>query len=357
MANNKIDTSTYTDEYSQTLIKGVREICRNNTVDPIQLNENYELLLPAMLCGNNTNILIVGPPQTGKSTAICKAAEALGDPEPIPVCIFSCDEGIQYSNVFGGMVPNPNRGVDGDEREYVWKDGPLTTALKYGGIFDAEEFLQLPPEKTSMFMKVLDEGYVQLKNGEIIFKHPNFRFIATGNPTCRGNKAQNEALLRRFQVVIGIPGLNKSSFLISGKSKNPNLADSFFNASFDLAEAVMSEGKRLGKPNVSCGITQLNTLVSLVINDPKKNTLDRFKRKVRNTFINVLEGSQIPPNVVDAFANDLITLGIIKTMHDSFENSFKTAVAGAQPQQTPPPAQNAEESGKSLLDQLRRIRI
>lgn len=351
-----IDTTIYAnDEYAQTLIKGVRDIANKNSIDPTAFDENYEDLIPAILSGNN--ILIEGAPQTGKSTAICQAAVAMGDPDPVPVAIFSCDEGVRYPSVFGELVPNPNKGIDGDEREFVWQDGPLTKMMRIGGWFDAEELLQLPPEKTSMFMKVLDGAFIILKNGEIVFKHPNFRFIATGNPLCRGNKPQNQALMRRFPVKIGIKSISKRGFLMLGKSQNPQLADEFFNACYDLSVAVVAEGERLGKPDISCGITQLNALVGLIANDPKKNTLDRFKRKVRNTFINELEGAQVRPNMVDAFANDLITLGHIKKMYDSFENSLKTAVAGAQPQQTPPPAQNAEESGKSLLDQLRRIKI
>lgn len=356
-----IDTTIYAnDEYAQTLIKGVRDIANKNSIDPTAFDANYEDLIPAILSGDN--ILIEGAPQTGKSTAICKAAVTLGNPDPVPVVIFSCDEGIQYTSVFGGLVPNPNKGIDGDEREFVWQDGPLTKMMRIGGWFDAEELLQLPPEKTSMFMKVLDEAFIVLKNGEIVFKHPNFRFIATGNPLCRGNKAQNQALMRRFPVTIGIKPISKQGFLMLGKSKNPRLIDGFFNAGYDLSVAVIKEGERLGKPNISCGITQLNSLVNIIENDPNKLTMETFKRKVRNTLVNELEKAQIPQEMVDVFADNAITAGIVTQMFNTFTKSPKVAGSpkvasqtGAQQEEQPQPAQ--QSSGQALFDQLNRIKI
>jgi len=317
-------------------------------VDPIMFDENYKDLEPALHSGQP--IIISGPPQNGKSTAVQLLSAKLG----VPCIPFSCDDGIQKSNVFGCVTIGPN----GDT---VWEDGPLLKAYRNGYWFDAEEVLQLPPEKTSMFMKITDGSkiYVGYK-GEIIHRHPNFRFIATGNPNCRGNKKGNQAFSRRLCFAIDIAELSSKGFLLLGKSKRPWVKDTFFNAAYSLSQAVIAEAERLGKPNESCGITQLCGLFDLIENDPARLDIDTFVRKVRNTFINVLIKAQVTQQERDLFQNTPATMAIISRMYNEYTTSPKP-VAG-KPAPTPatskgPASAAGPAAGNSLLNKLRGMKI
>lgn len=346
-----LDNTIYAnDAYAQALLQDARDAAAENVVDPVTFDENYKDLEPAIYSGKP--IIISGPPQNGKSTAVQLLSAKLG----IPCIPFSCDDGIQKSNVFGCVTIGPN----GDT---VWEDGPLLKAYRNGYWFDAEEVLQLPPEKTSMFMKITDGSkiYVGYK-GEIIHRHPNFRFIATGNPNCRGNKKGNQAFSRRLCFTIDVADLSAKGFLLLGKSKRSWVNTGFFNAAYSLSQAIVAEAARLGKPNESCGITQLCGLFDLIENDPTKLTLDVFTRKVRNTFINVLIKAQVTPQERDLFQNTPATAAIINKMYNEYINSPKpvtpspSATAAAQPSTTAPqPAQPA--SGNALLNKLRGIKI
>ena len=359
------------DAYAQALLKGAQDIAKSNTVDPIAFDEAYKDLEPALLAGSN--ILIFGPPQNGKSTAVALIANKYG----IPFIPFSCDDGLQPSAVFGSQVPNPNKGVNGDDREFVWEDGPLLRAWRNGYWFDAEEILQLPPERASMFMKVLDKmPFFVTKQGEVVQRHPNFRFIATGNPLCRGNKKQNQALLRRFDTKIFVRELTDRGFLLLGKSKFPNLKDGFFISGYMLSRAIVAEAERLGHPGESCGITQLTALVGILENESVKIDLSSFRRKVANTFVNVLGAAQIEPDLVDAFISQKATSDIISRMFNDYVASPKPIPQGQQASgqkpsaaqqpaadgQTPQPqpAANSSSQGSSgtdLLESLWRSRI
>ena len=353
-----LDNSIYqNDAYAQALLQGARDIASSNTVDPIAFDNAYKQLEPALKAGEN--ILILGAPQNGKSTAVALIANRYG----IPFIPFSCDDGLQPSAVFGGMVPNPNKGVNGDDREFIWEDGPLMKAWRRGYWFDAEELLQLTPDRASMFMKVLDKmPFFVTKAGEVIPRHPNFRFIATGNPLCRGNKKQNQALMRRFGVKISVQELSAKGFLLLGKSKRPFIKDGFFNAGHQLASAVVAEAQRLGHPGESCGITQLTSLIGLLENDAEKLTIDVFKEKVKATFINVLIAAQVTEEQTSIFMGTPAVNGYVSVMFNEYMASPKAALAQPQQQQqTPPPVQPAQRpatsSGNDLFNKMRGVKI
>ena len=346
-----IDTSIYAnDAYAQALLQGARAVAAENVVDPIAFDENYKELEPAIYSGET--IIITGPPQNGKSTAVLLMSAKLG----IPCLTFSCDEGIQKSALFGHMEIGPNG-------QTVWVDGPLVRSWRDGYIFNAEEILQLVSEKTSWFMKMIDGSkFLMGHNGEIIPRHPNFRFIATGNPLCRGNKPSNEAFSRRFGVAIDVAELSAKGFLLLGKSKRPWVSDGFFNASYNLTQAVLNEAKRFGKLNESCGITQLCSLFGLIENDPTPLTYDVFVRKVRNTFINVLTKARISQEDRDLFQTANATQAILQKMYKEYAASPRpTSVTGGGVPAPDPATQSAASSqtmsaGTQMLNKLRRIK-
>jgi MoxR-like ATPase len=85
-----------------------------------------------------------------------------------------------------------------------WVDGLLTQAVKYGWVLAGDEINAAPAEVLFVLNSVLDDERVLIlssKGGEIIKAHPNFRFVATCNPTeagYAGTHEMNEALKDRF---------------------------------------------------------------------------------------------------------------------------------------------------------------
>ena len=354
-----MDNTIYAnDAYAQSLLETARNTAKVNLVDPVAIDENYLDLEPAILGGGS--VLITGPAQNGKSTAVLLLSAKLG----IPCITFSCDDGIQRSSVFGSVALGANG-------ESMWEDGPLLKAFRNGYWFNAEEILQLPPERTSMFMKVADESesFTGFR-GEVIKRHPNFRFIATGNPMYHGNKKANQAFSRRFAYVLDIGELSKNSFLLIGKSIRPELSPEFYNASFDLAKAVTNECSRLGMEGESCGVTQLKGLLNLITCDSSPLTIDSFFRKTRNTFVNVMIKARLPQNDRDNFFEQKATESIIACMYQAYVKSQKSNASSGKkaeapsnasadvradvPQSVPAPKPS---SGKSLFDQLEGLGI
>jgi cobaltochelatase CobS len=116
------------------------------------------------------NILLIGPAGAGKTALIEQVAARLG----WPVWAVSCSGKVRASHWFGTFALR-----DGAT---VWQDGPLSLALRHGGIFLADEITRLDPAEQMALVRVLDGGEVTIpETGEVIKPHKLFRFVGTGN--------------------------------------------------------------------------------------------------------------------------------------------------------------------------------
>lgn len=89
----------------------------------------------------------------------------------------------------------------------VWQDGPLTRALRSGGIFLINELSLLDPSTATGLNTILDGApLVIAETSEVIPQHPYFYFVATDNTNGQGDDTglflgtlcQNQALMGRF---------------------------------------------------------------------------------------------------------------------------------------------------------------
>jgi len=86
----------------------------------------------------------------------------------------------------------------------------LTQACRNGWTIVLDEINAAPPEVLFILNSLLDEERVLIlssKDGEIVVPHPDFRFIATCNPSEQGyagTNEMNEALLDRFETILYI---------------------------------------------------------------------------------------------------------------------------------------------------------
>lgn len=148
------------------------------------------------------NILLKGPTGGGK-TALARKYCAM---HKRPYRRLSLNGGCTVEDLVGHWVI---RSVDG-VAETVWIDGILTQSMRYGWVLVIDEINAASAEILFKLNSVLDDERILIlseKDGEIVDAHPDFRLIATMNPTelgYAGTNEVNEALADRFTTHIKI---------------------------------------------------------------------------------------------------------------------------------------------------------
>lgn len=142
------------------------------------------------------SMLFEGESGTGKSTAARVIATRCG----LPFVAINCSTNIEEADIFGTMIPNPNK-ESADDPEFIWQDGPLTKAIRFGYVGIIEELGFGRPGVLGKINSLLDEArQIDLPNGEVLKAHPNFRIIATTNIGYEGTNRLNKALVNRFEI-------------------------------------------------------------------------------------------------------------------------------------------------------------
>lgn len=122
---------------------------------------------------------------------------------------FCAKKKIPYArvNLSGGTTPDEliGRWVPTEEGKFRWQDGTLTEFVRNGGVFVADEYNACPPEISLALNGLTDhERCLRLndKDGELIYAHPDFFFVATINPASDydGRNKLDETIKDRFAV-------------------------------------------------------------------------------------------------------------------------------------------------------------
>lgn len=154
------------------------------------------------------NILLVGPPGSGKSSLIMMIA-AITDWQLIR---FSCSEETRLHAVVGQWL------VEGDKM--VWSDGYATDALRHGKILLEDEADFMRPELRGALHPLLErDGEITLQQYhptnkrsflEVVKRHPDFRWVSTANTIGLGDddfmyhgvQFMNVAARDRYSVIV-----------------------------------------------------------------------------------------------------------------------------------------------------------
>ena len=138
--------------------------------------------------------LLIGDAGTGKDTLIRHVCSKTN--RPVVRVNFGSD--IRYEDLVGMYTLNK-------DKEMVWRDGYLTSAVKYGWVFIADELNAAPPESTMPLHQVTEErgkaSLVLRTKSEVIEPHHQFRFIGTMNPRYHGTNQLNDAFKSRFYPI------------------------------------------------------------------------------------------------------------------------------------------------------------
>ena len=117
-------------------------------------------------------ILIKGPTGCGKTRFI----EAMGEELGLDVHTVVCHDDLSASDLVGRHLINENG--------TYWQDGPLTKAVRDGGICYIDEIIEARKDTTVVLHSLADYRRVLPidRTGEVIEAHPDFMLVVSYNP-------------------------------------------------------------------------------------------------------------------------------------------------------------------------------
>ena len=139
---------------------------------PNYIPHDNEESLVRFAFGEKIPLILKGPTGCGKTRFIEYMAHELA----LPLITVSCHEDLTAADLVGRFL------LRGDET--VWQDGPLTLAVRYGGICYLDEIVEARKDTTVIIHSLTDDRrilYVD-KTGEVIRAHPRFMMVLSYNP-------------------------------------------------------------------------------------------------------------------------------------------------------------------------------
>lgn len=193
--------------------------------------------------------LLVGPTGSGKSSIVEQTCARISWP-----CItVSAHSRMEMPELTGYNLPYTDP-VSGDlNTKFV--DGPLTKAMREGLVFVLDEYDTLDPA-VSVGLHAVMEGrplVIAENNGEMIFPHANFRFVACGNTAGQSDEAgvyaatmmQNLATLDRFRV-FEVPYLDEADEVSTLMDASPGIPQTIVEKMVKIANSIRNQHQGLG---------------------------------------------------------------------------------------------------------------
>ena len=138
-------------------------------------------------------LIIKGPTGCGKTRFVEHMAHDLG----IPLITVSCHEDLTAADLVGRFL------LKGDET--IWQDGPLTLAVRYGGICYLDEIVEARNDTTVIIHSLTDDRRILYidKTGEVVRAHPNFMMVMSYNPGYQNvMKDLKQSTKQRFASIV-----------------------------------------------------------------------------------------------------------------------------------------------------------
>ncbi|WP_375723573.1 CbbQ/NirQ/NorQ/GpvN family protein [Arcobacter sp. KX21116] len=136
----------------------------------LQQSNEVELFMAA--ASMNLPILIKGPTGCGKTRFIESMGEELG----LDVYTVVCHDDLSAADLVGRHLI--------DEKGTFWQDGPLTKAVRNGGICYLDEIIEARKDTTVVLHSLADYRRILPidRTGEVIVAHPDFMLVVSYNP-------------------------------------------------------------------------------------------------------------------------------------------------------------------------------
>lgn len=117
-------------------------------------------------------LILKGPTGCGKTRFIEHMAHELD----LPLVTVSCHEDLTAADLVGRFLFKDD--------ETVWQDGPLTLAVRFGGICYLDEIVEARKDTTVIIHSLTDDRRILYidKTGEVVPAHENFVMVLSYNP-------------------------------------------------------------------------------------------------------------------------------------------------------------------------------
>lgn len=136
------------------------------------LPQHHEVSIFNFAAQNKLPVLLKGPTGCGKTRFVEYMAEKLGR----PVHTVACHDDLTASDLIGRYLINS----DGT----YWQDGPLTRAVRQGGVCYLDEVVEARKDTTVVLHPLSDHRRILSieQTGETIIAHDNFMLVISYNP-------------------------------------------------------------------------------------------------------------------------------------------------------------------------------
>ena len=140
--------------------------------DTYYLTQNNEVELFEAAASMDLPVLIKGPTGCGKTRFI----EHMGEKLNRKVYTVVCHDDLSSADLIGRHLI--------DETGTFWQDGPLTKAVREGGICYLDEIIEARKDTTVVLHSLADYRRVLPidRTGEVIVAHPDFMLVVSYNP-------------------------------------------------------------------------------------------------------------------------------------------------------------------------------
>jgi nitric oxide reductase NorQ protein len=125
-------------------------------------------------------LILKGPTGCGKTRFVQYMAHKLNQ----PLITVSCHEDLTSSDLVGRYL------LKGEET--VWQDGPLSLAVRHGGICYLDEIVEARNDTTVLIHSLTDDRRVLYldRTGEVLKAHPDFMMMISFNPGYHHHKEE-----------------------------------------------------------------------------------------------------------------------------------------------------------------------
>lgn len=137
-------------------------------------------------------LMLKGPTGCGKTRFIEHMAFKLDQ----PLITVSCHEDLTAADLTGRYL------LKNDQT--IWRDGPLTLAVRHGGICYLDEIVEARNDTTVVIHSLTDDRRILYldRTGEVIKAHPDFMMVISFNPGYQNiRKELKESTKQRFSSI------------------------------------------------------------------------------------------------------------------------------------------------------------
>lgn len=137
-------------------------------------------------------LILKGPTGCGKTRFIEYMAWKLGK----PLVTLACNEDMTASDLIGRFLL--------DAQGTAWHDGPMTLAVRHGGICYLDEVVEARQDTTVVIHPLTDSRRILPldKKGEIVHAHPDFQLVVSYNPGYQSRtKDMKQSTRQRFAAL------------------------------------------------------------------------------------------------------------------------------------------------------------